>query len=132
MDEYLTYYVSHPGENITVIQGGGCYILINGTVPGWNAGTLIEPFNTIFEPLPGNGTVMLQDDNRAYDLSQIVLTNTPTVSGAQITPGYSFQLAANTLTMDKIESVPTRENDGILSVNGVTPVDGNLTLKVLP
>lgn len=131
MADSQIYYVAHLANSMTYIQGSGCYLLINGTIDGWNAGATIEPFNVVFDALPDTPTTHITDGVNTYDLNGITLTNTPIVSGATVPTQYSFNLTGETLTLERSNTAAPADEEGILSINGVTPINGNINIKVL-
>lgn len=133
----LIYYVTHISSGAgdgTFVQSTGFYMLVNEQVTGWTTGmsAIIEPFNVIFDTVVETQTPVITYAGGSIPISGSVLTNTPTVSGATVNTAYAFNLVGNTLTLDKnTTNGITSDETGVLSINGLTPIDGNINIKVL-
>lgn len=133
----LIYYVARISSGVsdgTVVQGAGFYMLVNEQVTGWTTGAsaIIEPFNVIFDTIAEVQTPVITYADGSIPISGSVLTNTPIVSGATVNTAYAFNLVGNTLTLDKnTTNGVTSDETGVLSINGLTPIDGNINIKVL-
>lgn len=125
-DESLIFYVSYFPSGVLSVEGNGCYVLLNETNVNWGVGRTIEPFNVIFDTAEPTQTTL----NGSEDINSIALTNSPVLTAEDPPQGGTFILDQNTIGMTRTTTT-TPEIGGIISINGVTPQDGNINIKVL-
>jgi hypothetical protein len=126
------------GGTSLVYAARDLYMLINlGVAP--NISTInaarVEPFNVVFEtPLSTHTTVIKDGTNSAgLNINDITLTNSPVSTTPDNPPNtkYRFLLNNDTLTLDQNMDATINNNDGILSVNGIHPVNGDIQIQFL-
>ena len=96
---------------------------------------IVEPFNVIFEtPLNTLVTVIKDGTGSAgLNINDITLTNNPQSTNPIIVldTRYQFILNSDTLTVEYSPKLTTEPEEGILSINGIQPVNGELPIQFL-
>jgi len=142
------YYVSTAGSEQQSIRSEikwpGGYILVNlnadlSEQP--EVGSIVEPFNVVFEPIAEGGTdPVIGGIPMAGKLSieggvpielGTIFTNSPIVNQKAAVPYYNLEVVRETLQFTRNAVSTTTNGISVKSINGVVPENGNINIQVL-
>lgn len=136
---HIKFLVNVVDDGSLYISGAGGYVIVDYTKTHWFIGETVEPFNVVFYPdLPAaeTSTLVVRDQHGSSCTvdSNTRFTNTPQTPGGIIDTGYSFTLAGGAIGLTREttpEIVVASDGPTIKSINGITPVGGNINIQVL-